>query len=149
MTPRRLRAAAVASALFVLAVAINAGAAGRPAAPPPTPVPPHGSPSPFPTRLATPADTDAPPPVTAGAALLADPDTGQILFAKDQRARRPIASITKLMTALLARRDLPLHGTITVDADAVFDRHTFGATTVLGLQTGERISVENLLVDDG
>jgi D-alanyl-D-alanine carboxypeptidase (penicillin-binding protein 5/6) len=145
VTPRRLRAAAVASALLVVAVAINAGAAGRPATPPPTPVPPHGSPSPFPTRLATPADTAAPPTIEAGGALLADPDTGQILFAKDPRQRRPIASITKLMTALLARRDLPVHGTVTVDADAVFDRHAFGATSVLGLDAGERISVENLL----
>jgi len=145
VTPHRLRAAAVASALLVVAVAINAGAAGRPATPPPTPVPPHGSPSPFPTRLATPADTDVPPTIAAGAALLADPATGQILFAKDPRTRRPIASITKLMTALLARRDLPLHGTVTVDADAVFDRHAFGATSVLGLDAGERISVENLL----
>jgi D-alanyl-D-alanine carboxypeptidase (penicillin-binding protein 5/6) len=145
VTPLRLRVAAVASALLVVAVAINAGAAGRPATPPPTPVPPHGSPSPFPTRLATPADTDVPPTIAAGAALLADPATGQILFAKDPRTRRPIASITKLMTALLARRDLPLHGTVTVDADAVFDRHAFGATTVLGLAAGERISVENLL----
>ena len=145
MTPPRLRAAAVASAILVVAVAINAGAAGRTAVPPPTPVPPHGSPSPFPTTLATPADTTAAPTIDAGAALLADPDTGQILFAKDPRTKRPIASITKLMTALLARADLPLHAMVTVDPAAVFDRHTFGATSVLGLKVGERISVENLL----
>ncbi len=145
MTPRSLRVAAAVSALLVAAVAINAGAAGRSTAPPPTPVPPHGSLSPFPTRLATPDDHTAPPTIEAGAALLADPRTGQVLFAKDQRTTRPIASITKLMTALLARRDLPLHATVTVDPDAVFDRHAFGATSVLGLRPGERISVENLL----
>lgn len=146
MTPPHLRAAAVVSAILVAAAAINAGAAGRPTAePPPTPVPPHGSPSPFPTTLATPDDTTVAPSIDAGAALLADPDTGQILFAKDPRTRRPIASITKLMTALLARKDLPLHTSITVDPAAVFDKKSFGATSVLGLKAGERITVENLL----
>ena len=145
MTPRSLRVAAVMSALLVVAVAINAGAAGRTTAPPPTPVPPHGSLSPFPARLATPADTTSPPTIDAGAALLADARTGQVLFTKDPDSRRPIASITKLMTAVLARRDLPLDETVTVDPAAVFDRHAFGATSVLGLRPGERISVENLL----
>jgi len=145
VTPPRVRAAAVASALFVAAVAINAGAAGRSSGPPPTPVPPHGSLSPFPTRLATPADTTVAPTVDAASALLADPDTGQILFAKDPDARRPIASITKLMTALLVRKDLPLDATVRVDPAAVFDRRSFGATSVLGLQAGERITVEDLL----
>jgi len=78
VTPPRLRAAALASTILVVAVAINAGATGRTAVPPPTPVPPHGSPSPFPTTLATPQDTAAAPSIDAGAALLADPDTGQI-----------------------------------------------------------------------
>jgi D-alanyl-D-alanine carboxypeptidase (penicillin-binding protein 5/6) len=145
VTPRSLRAAGVFSALLVVAVAIHAGAAGRTTAPPPTPVPPHGSLSPFPTRLATPVDAAAPPTIDAGAALLADARTGQVLFAKDPRTRRPIASITKLMTALLARRDLPLDETVTVDPAAVFDRHVFGATSVLGLRPRERISVQNLL----
>jgi D-alanyl-D-alanine carboxypeptidase (penicillin-binding protein 5/6) len=67
------------------------------------------------------------------------------LFAKDPRTRRPIASITKLMTALLVRADLPLHAIVTVDPEAVFGRHAFGATSVLGLRAGERISVEDLL----
>ena len=145
MTSIRLRVAAVASALLLVAVAINAGAAERATAPPPTPVPPHGSPSPFPTSLATPHDTTVAPTIDAGAALLADPDTGQVLYAKDPRTRRPIASITKLMTALLVRADLPLHATVTVDPEAVFDRRAFGASSVLGLQAGERISVEDLL----
>ena len=146
MTSPHLRAAAVASAILVVAVANHAGAAGRPASvPPPTPVPPHGRPSPFPTTLATPDDTTGAPTIDAGAALLADPATGQILFAKDPRTRRPIASITKLMTALLARKDLPMHATVTVDPAAVFEKKSFGATSVLGLKAGERISVENLL----
>lgn len=145
MTPPRLRAAAVASVILVVAVAIDAGASGRVTAPPPTPVPPHGSPSPFPTKLATPADVTTPPTIAASAAVLADPDTGQILFSKEPATRRPIASITKLMTAVVARRDLSLHATVTVDPAAVFDRKSFGASSVLGLKPGERISVENLL----
>ena len=50
-----------------------------------------------------------------------------------------------MMTALLVRADLPLHATVTVDPEAVFDRRAFGASSVLGLQAGERISVEDLL----
>jgi serine-type D-Ala-D-Ala carboxypeptidase (penicillin-binding protein 5/6) len=137
-------------AVLVLAVAasgvgLGAGATSKRATPPPTPVPPHGSPSPFPTALATPSDATRPPRVPATAALLADADTGQILYAKQASVRRPIASITKVMTALLALDALPLHRVVTVDPRAVFERDDYGASSTLGLRAGERITVENLL----
>ena len=141
----RARVAAVVAVLVVAMVGLNAGAATRPAVPPPTPVPPHGSPSPFPTALATPSDPLRVPTVPAAAALLADLDTGQILYAKDPRAPRPIASVTKMMTALLTLETLPLDHVVRVDPRAVFDRDDFGASSTLGLRAGERISVENLL----
>jgi len=40
--------------------------------------------------------------LAAAAAILVDAKTGQVLFAKDAHERRPIASTTKIMTALLA-----------------------------------------------
>ena len=66
MRTSRLRFAVLAVLLSFAAVAAKAGAEPRKATPPPTPVPPHGSPSPFPTVLATPADHTHPPPVAAG-----------------------------------------------------------------------------------
>ncbi|MFZ5652356.1 MAG: hypothetical protein ACOY4I_16105 [Bacillota bacterium] len=40
--------------------------------------------------------------VSADAAVLMDADTGQLLYAKNPHQPRPIASTTKIMTALLA-----------------------------------------------
>ena len=147
MSPARGRIVGVVLALAVVAsgVGLGASAASKHATPPPTPVPPHGSPSPFPSALATPSDATRPPRVPAAAALLADADTGQILYAKEAAVRRPIASITKVMTALLTLDALPLHQIVTVVGSAVFERDDYGASSTLGLRAGERISVENLL----
>lgn len=144
MRSTRVRVTAIASVLAVALVTVNAGAAKR-TGPPPTPVPPHGSLSPFPTVLATPADPAREPTIDAPAALLADLDTGQILYATRPRAPRPIASVTKLMTALLARTALPLHRVVRVDPRAEFQRDDFGSSSMLGLRAGERIDVGDLL----
>jgi D-alanyl-D-alanine carboxypeptidase (penicillin-binding protein 5/6) len=140
----RARVAAIAAIVVTVAVAVNAGAASQ-TAPPPTPVPPHGSLSPFPSVLHTPADPTRPPDIRARGALLADLDTGQILFSTQPRVARPIASVTKLMTALLVRRALPLERAVTVDPRAVFERDDFGSSSTLGLRAGERIRTEDLL----
>ena len=148
MSIARNRLLAGLTSLLVFAVGLGlsgAGASTRSATPPPTPVPPHGSPSPFPTALATPAVATRPPNIPAQGALLADLDTGQVLYAKQANVRRPIASVTKIMTALLALESLPLHEMVTVDPRAVFGKHDYGASSTLGLRTGERISVEDLL----
>ena len=139
-----MRVAAIAGVLVAALLAVNAGAATR-TAPPPTPVPPHGSPSPFPTVLATPADATREPTIDASAALLADLDSGQILFSIQPRTPRPIASLTKLMTALLARQALPLDRVVRVDQRAEFHRDDFGSSSTLGLRAGERITVHDLL----
>jgi serine-type D-Ala-D-Ala carboxypeptidase (penicillin-binding protein 5/6) len=139
-----LRLAAIAAVLLTLFAAIGAGAVKQ-TGPPPTPVPPRGSLSPFPQVLRTPADASRPPDVDARGALLADLDTGQILYADRPRTARPIASVTKLMTALLARAALPLHRVLRVDPRAEFARDDFGESSTVGLRTGERVRVEDLL----
>jgi serine-type D-Ala-D-Ala carboxypeptidase (penicillin-binding protein 5/6) len=144
VTGSRVRLAAIAGALVAALLAIDAGAATT-SAPPPTPVPPHGSLSPFPSVLVTPTDPTREPTIDASAALLADADTGQILYAKQARTPRPIASITKLVTALLVRSALPLDRVLRVDPRAVFERDDFGSSSTLGLQAGERIEVRDLL----
>jgi D-alanyl-D-alanine carboxypeptidase (penicillin-binding protein 5/6) len=111
--------------------------------PPPTPVPPDGSLSPFPTALDTPADPLAVPQISAASAVLAELSSGQVLYAKDPRARRAIASLTKIMTALLTLERSDPSEVVTVRPDAVLaDR---GGIAALGLEPGERISVADLL----
>src|SRR4029453_13482879 len=92
----------------VLVPGVAAGAAARTSfaapktrTPPPTPVPPKGSLSPFPTALATPANALRAPVVGARSALLADLTTGTLMDAKAPDLRVPIASLTKIMTALI------------------------------------------------
>jgi len=141
----RVRLVAAVAVLAAAMIAIDAGAVTRSSLPPPTPVPPHGSPSPFPTSLATPSDSTREPTVPAAGALLADLDTGQVLYAKDPTAPRPIASVTKVMTALLTLEDLPMGHIVQVDPRAVYARGDYGRSSSFGLHAGERITVENLL----
>ena len=85
------------------------------------------------------------PMLSARAALLADLDTGQILDALHVNDPRPIASITKIMTALLIMERMDPADVVVVDPRAVFQRHDYGADSTLGLRAGERITVEDLL----
>ena len=129
-------AAVLSACLLVGAVA----AAGAASGPPPTPVPPSGSLSPFPTVLHTPPPSTTAPRLTARAAILESALTGQVLFAKQPNQRRPIASVTKLMTALVAVEHRRPDHVVTVASEA-----TSESGSVLGLAAGERISVLQLL----
>src|SRR5581483_8391905 len=69
----------------------------------------------------------APAPAGAGAAVpqpdarafyVVNATTGEVLAARNARARLPVASITKLMTAIVALRHLRLDETVTVSRDA-------------------------------
>ena len=113
--------------------------------PPPTPAPPKGSPSPFVTDLRTPADHSARPVIGAPEVLLAELDTGQSMYAKAPDVRRPIASLTKVMTALIVLERRRLDDVVTVTPDAVFQGDDYGATSTLGLKAGERLTVRDLL----
>jgi D-alanyl-D-alanine carboxypeptidase (penicillin-binding protein 5/6) len=119
------------------ALARAIGAASR-TPPPPTPV--NGSPSPFPTSLVTPPPSLAPPPLTAATAILEDLDGGQTLFAKADRARRPIASLTKIMTALVVMTRARPDEVVAVSGNAAAQ-----TGSSLGLLAGERITVRHLL----
>ena len=80
------------------------------------------------------------PPVLAQAAFLLDVETGAALFQKFPDARRPMASTTKLMTALLAVESGRLDEVVTVSRVAA----TVGETS-MGLYEGERVSLRDLL----
>jgi D-alanyl-D-alanine carboxypeptidase (penicillin-binding protein 5/6) len=132
---------------MLLALPAVAGHRGARDVPPPTPVLGPGgvpSPSPFPSALRTPSTASTQPTVSAGSVLLEDLDTGQVLFSRDADRERPIASLTKLMTAVVV-----LHRADPADVVTVSPRASTGVGGIgiseLGLQTGERISVEQLL----
>jgi len=60
--------------------------------------------------------TDDPLELKSGVALVLDQDTNEVLFAKNTQAVLPIASITKLMTALVVTEaGLPLDEVLTID----------------------------------
>src|SRR5207248_5348783 len=58
------------------------------------------------------------PPLRAASAIVVDARTGRVLWALHPHKRRPIASTTKIMTAVLTLQRLPLHRLITVDPAA-------------------------------
>jgi D-alanyl-D-alanine carboxypeptidase (penicillin-binding protein 5/6) len=99
------------------------------------------------SRLSTPADPVPVPRIEASAVLLMDVAAGQTLYQRAAGSARPVASLTKLMTALLVleAEEGRLDRTIRVDPDAVFGRGEYGAGSSLGLRPGERISVRGLL----
>jgi serine-type D-Ala-D-Ala carboxypeptidase (penicillin-binding protein 5/6) len=77
--------------------------------------------------------------LSAPAAMLVDADTGRVLWTKRAHERRKIASLTKIMTATLALREVPWDSTITVDK-----RVTTVPLVKEGLRTGERVKAWKL-----
>ncbi len=77
--------------------------------------------------------------IAAASAILVDADTGRVLWAKRPHERRPVASTTKIMTALLALRTVGWHQVITVDRQV-----TRVPLVREGLRTGERVQAWKL-----
>jgi len=103
-------------------------------------VPPVGSPSPYPQSLDTPEPSARPPRVAAASVALVDLDSGRLLWERRGGERRPIASLTKIMSVLLALESAELDDVVTVS-----ERATVETGSELGLVPGERIPVEELL----
>ena len=115
MTARvRARGAATAVALALLAAALPASASAQGASPPPSVLAPH--------------------------AILVQPQTGDVIVRKGADAERPVASATKLMTALLVLERASL--------DDVFTAVPYNAQPAesrINLKAGERMSVRDLM----
>jgi D-alanyl-D-alanine carboxypeptidase (penicillin-binding protein 5/6) len=77
--------------------------------------------------------------LVAKAAYVYDIRTGQTLYAKNENERLPLASITKVMTALVASDIAPEGTPITVTTDAIL------ADGDSGLRVGERWALKDLL----
>jgi D-alanyl-D-alanine carboxypeptidase (penicillin-binding protein 5/6) len=80
------------------------------------------------------------PAITAPSAIVVDAASGDVLFARAANRERPIASTTKLMTALL-----------TLERGSLGDRfaapayQAAAAESTIGLKAGERMTVRDLL----
>jgi D-alanyl-D-alanine carboxypeptidase len=75
-------------------------------------------------------------------ALYSNLNTGEILYAKNIKEKESIASITKLMTVLIALREYELSDEITVKKDWYADENM---SWTMGLDKGDKITIENLL----
>jgi D-alanyl-D-alanine carboxypeptidase (penicillin-binding protein 5/6) len=89
--------------------------------------------------LAAPA-VAAPPPVHASAYLVEDARTGEVLASSNAHAHLAIASLTKMMTVLLALQHHKLTDLVTIDRRAAI----VGESTI-DLRPGERLPVRDLV----
>lgn len=78
--------------------------------------------------------------ISATSALVIDYQSGKILYAKNANRPLPIASLTKVMTALIALETVPLDQKMIVSHQAT----QIGETT-MNLEAGEKLSLEELL----
>jgi D-alanyl-D-alanine carboxypeptidase (penicillin-binding protein 5/6) len=78
--------------------------------------------------------------VHAAAAIVVDAGTGKVLWSRHPHARRPVASLTKLMTALLAEQAGGLNRRF-----AVTPAMTGESGYTLGLRAGQHVRVRDML----
>lgn len=80
------------------------------------------------------------PSLSARNAIVIETTTGSVAFSRGADERRPIASATKLMTALLALETLELSDTVRAAR-----YHALPIESKIGLRAGEQMSVADLL----
>ncbi len=86
-------------------------------------------------------DLYLPPRICASSAILVDKKTGEILFEKESHLKRPIASTTKIMTAIIVLEESPsLKKKVEISNQA-----SEAGEAEMYLSPGEIISIENLL----
>ena len=91
-------------------------------------------------RFKTDASGAQVPDIRAAAAIIFNPETGQVLWEENAQDKRSIASITKVMTALVFLEDNPdLSQEITVERGDVY------AASTTYLRANERITLDNVL----
>lgn len=80
---------------------------------------------------------------TAKAAIALDVDSNKVLYSKAENVPLPIASLTKIMTAVLAIENLPMNRVITVKLATI--RTNYKDEARMRLFSGEKITVNDLL----
>jgi D-alanyl-D-alanine endopeptidase (penicillin-binding protein 7) len=91
-------------------------------------------------RFKTDANGALVPDIRAAAAIIFNPETGQVLWEENAQDKRSIASITKVMTALVFLEDSPdLTREVTVERGDVY------AASTTYLRTNDRITLDEVL----
>lgn len=85
----------------------------------------------------------AAPTLNSGAACLMDAATGEILYEKDAYKQMPMASITKVMTALLVIEKGDLNASTVATAEAINSVDL--ESTRVGFVAGEQLTVDELM----
>ena len=80
------------------------------------------------------------PKLNSRAAIIYDRKSKRVIWGKAENERRPMASTTKIMTAIVVIENANLNDTVTVSKKAA---GTGGSR--LGLKAGDKITVNNLL----
>lgn len=91
-------------------------------------------------ELPRPTEVEDAPDIAARAAVLMDPLTGEVLYQKNERERLPMASTTKIMTALVVLERSSLEEKVVIGEEAVKVGESSG-----WLDPGETLTVEQLL----
>lgn len=89
------------------------------------------------------ADWPEKPSVTSGAAIVMELKTGVILYEKNSTKQHYPASITKILTSLVALEHASLQDTITFSKDSVFNIER--GSSLCGIDWGEQLSLEDCL----
>ncbi len=84
-------------------------------------------------------DSSTPPVIGAKSALIFDIDTKTLLYEKDPKTPRPMASLTKIMTAIVALENKREDDRYKVSRTAIVGENS------MGLESGEVLSLEELL----
>ena len=85
------------------------------------------------------------PKIGSRAALVMDLDTGIILYQKNAKKQLPMASLTKIMTAMLVLESHSLNEIVTIK-DNFYNLTENEVGVTIRLKKGEKITVENLLI---
>ncbi len=86
------------------------------------------------------AKTSDEPKINSRAAVIYDRKSGKVIWGKSENERRPMASTTKIMTAIVVLENVGLEDIVTVSKKAA---GTGGSR--LGLKVNDKITVNNLL----
>lgn len=121
---RRLGGSAVLAVVIILALAMPAMA----------------SPLVFPVRVTSGFPQTEPPSVTAASWILYDDTSDMVLASWDADARRPMASVTKIMTVMLALENGDQRDLVTISEEAA----SVGAQEI-GLVAGETLTLGTLV----
>lgn len=82
-----------------------------------------------------------PPAVVAGHVAILDAESGTMLYEKAGEDEIPVASLTKIVTAIVALEQGNLDDEVTVD----FDPSRLRNSTLMGIQPGDVLTLEDLL----